>query len=504
MTIKSPTGRLARWALILQPFNIQIEYKPGKTNVIADPLSRPPCDNTHSEASNCEICSFHIDMPRKNSSDGREVQLNDTELKKIIDCFEGKTDDMVYWTKRGFIMNDGLLYCYDNDDTEDAQLVLPKEERSEILEFYHNQETAGHYGMNRTLHKITSRYYWPGIRKDVEKHVRQCIECQRYKATNLKPAGLYQTVSCNRRFEVVAIDLFGPLPVSPNGFQWIFIVEDIASRWVELFRLEIATAEVCAKTLINEVFLRYGMPRRVISDNGVQFVSAVMQKVMFCFNIQHTLTPVYHPEANPVEREDRDMKAQLAILVGNDHQSYDDKLQSIRFAMNTTMCQSTKYTAAYLTFGRDLRTLDDVHHDMKSIVQSENFVAEITTFLEQIVDVFKNVKESVNKQQDHNKHYSNDRRRAQPNFDVGSKVLITTHVLSKSSKEVTSKFVPKRDGPYIIIERKGNTSYVVAHEDDITIPLGTYHASALTPFVNTSSEPVQPVRLLRRRGRPRK
>ena len=46
------------------------------------------------------------------------------------------------------------------------------------------------------------------------------------------------------------------------------------SRWTELFRLEEATAEACAKILIEEIFLRYGLPRRVKSDNGVQFVSA--------------------------------------------------------------------------------------------------------------------------------------------------------------------------------------------------------------------------------------
>lgn len=85
-------------------------------------------------------------------------------------------------------------------------------------------------------------------------------------------------------------------------------MEDIASRWVELFPLEIATAEACAKALIDKIFLRYGVQRKIISDNGVQFVSAVMQKVVFCFNIQHTLTPVYHPEANPVERKNRDVK----------------------------------------------------------------------------------------------------------------------------------------------------------------------------------------------------
>lgn len=86
--------------------------------------------------------------------------------------------------------------------------------------------------------------------------------------------------------------------------------------------------------IIDEVCLRYGIPRKVISDNGIQFISAVIPQVVYCCNIQHTLTSVCHPESNPVERKNRDLKAQLPILVGNDHQSWDEKIKSIRFAIN--------------------------------------------------------------------------------------------------------------------------------------------------------------------------
>lgn len=229
MSIKSPTGRLARWALLLQPFNIQIEYKPGKTNVIADTLSRPPCQDAHEEKESCEICAFSIEIPRTSSKEIRESQLSDPELKVIIECLGKHEEDETYWSKRGYFINDGVLYCYNDDETEEPQLVVPKDEREEILKFYHSDNTADHYGVQRTTQKIAARYYWPGMRRDISKYVKECIECQRYKATNLKPAGFYQTVASNQRFEVIAIDLFGPLPITPNGFQWIFITEDIAS-----------------------------------------------------------------------------------------------------------------------------------------------------------------------------------------------------------------------------------------------------------------------------------
>lgn len=205
----------------------------------------------------------------------------------------------------------------------------------------------------------------------------------------MKPAGLLQTVCSNRRFEIVAVDLFGPLPTTPQGNQWILIVEDLCSRWTELFPLKIASAQNCALTLLNEVFLRYGIPRRLHSDNGTQFISAVMQKLTYCLGIRQSFTPVYHPEANPVERKNRDLKVQLSICVGKDHTTWDLKLPSIRFAINTVKCATTGYSAAYLTFGRELRTPIEVQNDLKAIVRAEHFVPQKTPHFLRLADTLK-------------------------------------------------------------------------------------------------------------------
>lgn len=162
-------------------------------------------------------------------------------------------------------MSSGILYRYVPDaDTEEAQLVVPECARQKILEEYHDSPTSGHYSYERTLNKISQRYFWPRMRQQIKDYVRNCTECQKYKPTNSKPAKLLKTPVAQQRFEVVAIDLFGPLPVSKEGYQWIFICEDISTRWVELFPLVYAIAEACAKCFIDEVVLRYGTPRRVI------------------------------------------------------------------------------------------------------------------------------------------------------------------------------------------------------------------------------------------------
>ncbi|GFT76597.1 pro-Pol polyprotein [Trichonephila clavipes] len=123
--------------------------------------------------------------------------------------------------------------------------------------------------------------------------IKNCPDCIKYKASNQKPSGLLQTPVPAQRFETLAIDLFGPLPESKDGKRWILIIEDCTTKWVELFALPNATAKECAITLIEEVLLRYGIPRHLISDNGTQLVSAVMQQICYLLNIHQSLYTIH-------------------------------------------------------------------------------------------------------------------------------------------------------------------------------------------------------------------
>lgn len=505
MSLKSPSGRLARWALKLQPFNLKILYTPGRSNLVADTLSRPPCGN-HSEYS-CSICTMAVDLPRKGGKSIRDEQLKDAEIKLIIDALEDPVQDDVgnRLASRGYLLNHGILYRYSPDsDSEQTQLVIPQQERIQILRAYHDDPTAGHYGIDRTTARITALYHWPTMRKDIRKFIQQCTACQRYKNTNLKPAGLFQGSATHHRFEIIAIDLFGPLPRTPDGFQHIFIIEDIASRWVELFALSEATAMNCATLLLNEIILRYGIPRRIISDHGSQFISAVIQKLTYCLNIRHTLTPVYHPQANPVERKNRDLKTQLAIYVEGDHTAWKEKLPAIRFAMNTAKNQSTGYTAAYLTFGRELRAPEEIQHDLREIVHSENFIPEISPQLLRLANTLQEAKENTEAMQNRNRTQFDPKRRADPGYNPGDKVLVTTHAQSNAAKQFTAKLAPKRDGPYIILKQHGPASYAVAHPSVPSIPVGTFHTSMLSRYHDNDEDSTVPVMPIRRRGRPSK
>jgi hypothetical protein len=108
MSLKSPSGRLARWALQLQPYNLRIEYTPGKANVVADTLSRPFLTE---EPPLCHISLIHTELPRRGAAETRQGQFNDPDLKKIIDAYEhGTREETERWTARGYLLTHGVLF----------------------------------------------------------------------------------------------------------------------------------------------------------------------------------------------------------------------------------------------------------------------------------------------------------------------------------------------------------------------------------------------------------
>jgi hypothetical protein len=206
---------------------LQSFYTPGRANALADLLSRPAMPEENAELSS-SLRSLEIELPRRNELEIRTEQLKDPDLKKIIDALTNATPEVAQpWLNRGYLLNSGVLYCYSQDnDEEAAQLLVPDHERTRVLKQYHDSPTAGHYGIERTYHRIQQRYYWPGMRRYIADYLKTCHECQGYKPHNLKPAGLLQTPVLQQRMEVIAIDLFGPLPPASTGERWILIIED--------------------------------------------------------------------------------------------------------------------------------------------------------------------------------------------------------------------------------------------------------------------------------------
>lgn len=115
--------------MLIQSFNITVVYTAGKINVVADTLSRPPV----TDEPIIESSAFEIDFPNRGPVQLRQLQLGDEDVAKIINRLE-KPDDPSFenYLARGYIMEQGALYRYNNEDTEDAQMVVPDTFRHHI------------------------------------------------------------------------------------------------------------------------------------------------------------------------------------------------------------------------------------------------------------------------------------------------------------------------------------------------------------------------------------
>ncbi|GFX55479.1 retrovirus-related Pol polyprotein from transposon 412 [Trichonephila clavipes] len=305
-----------------------------------------------------------------------------------------------------------------------------KEKLNLLLESFQNVFEPGGEATNILEHHINTGNSPPiSVPPYRMSPVKNCPDCIKYKASNQKPSGLLQTLVPAQRFETLAIDLFGPLPESKD-----------------------------------EVLLRYGIPRHLIGDNGTQFVSAVMQQICYLINIHQSLIPVYHPQANPVERKNRDLKPRLAILVQDKHVCWSEKLPFIRFALNTAKCETTGQTAAFLNFGGELRAPSEVVNDIRVVIQNDNFVPEITPYLKKFAKFSTQIREVGEEQQDSRKFYADKKRKAAPTYQPGEHVFVASHPLSSAAQGRSVKLMPRRDGPYVILTQRSLSLTIILRD----------------------------------------
>ena len=85
----------------------------------------------------------------------------------------------------------------------------------------------------------------------------------------------------------------GPLPTSSKGYQYILVVTDLLSKWVEAFPLCATDSETLAKVLVDEIVCHYGVP---VSDQGANLNSQVIMSLCKRLGINHTRTTAYHPQ----------------------------------------------------------------------------------------------------------------------------------------------------------------------------------------------------------------
>src|SRR5882762_10761134 len=157
------------------------------------------------------------------------------------------------------------------------KIFIPNDEelKEEILWAHHDAPIAGHPGRFRTQELINREYWWPNITKDVRSYVEGCETCQRTKIHCIKSkAPLYPTDIATEPWETISVDIVGPLPES-RGYNAILVVTEYLTKMKILVPCTTKiTSSGVAVIFHQEVFRKFGLRKKVISDRGGQLLRA--------------------------------------------------------------------------------------------------------------------------------------------------------------------------------------------------------------------------------------
>ena len=232
--IDSPSGRLDRWAIELGQWDYEIRYHRGAENHVADALSRQPLS----------VCT---------------VDTKDSG-KWYRDTLAGVQSDPRSFPE--YCIHEGRLFRHllhkfdfnEHSESEVWKLCVPAGERQRVLEKTHDNPTAGHLGIAKTLNRLARHYYWPGMMREEASHVRNCT--QKHKTSQQSPPGTMHATTVTQPWEMVSVDLMGPKPRSDRGNTWLLVMQDRYTKWFELRALSKATSAAVSKALKEQVIRR--------------------------------------------------------------------------------------------------------------------------------------------------------------------------------------------------------------------------------------------------------
>lgn len=155
-------------------FDYEIQYKQGKTNVVAADLSRVD----GAKILHMAMTVIERDL-LKQIQEGYE---KDVVVKGIIEELKKKTR-----SKQHYSWYQEILH-------RKNKIVVPSQAnlRLMILQWLHGSNLAGHSGRDVTVQRVKSFFYWKGVAKDIHAFLRACTTCQQCKYDTSASHGLLQ------------------------------------------------------------------------------------------------------------------------------------------------------------------------------------------------------------------------------------------------------------------------------------------------------------------------
>nr|ADB85436.1 putative retrotransposon protein [Phyllostachys edulis] len=297
-----------------------------------------------------------------------------------------------------------------------------------------------------------------------------------------QPAQALQTIPLSWPFATWGLNILGPFPKAPGGFEFLFVAIDTFTKWIEAEPMTGITTKAAKRFMMRCVITRFGVPSRIITDNGKQFSSAKFQK--FCDELGTRLcyASVAHPQSNgAVERANsqimRGIKTRVFDQLIKRSGAWVQELPSVLWAIRTTTSRATGETPFFLVFGAEAMLPPELKIRSTRVEtftdsNQEQLRADDINLLEERRN--QALIRSAVYQQALRRYYD---RKVQPrSLAVGDLVLRLCQ--SKSNR---NKLSPKWEGPYTVVEVTRPGSVRLAMEDGQVL-LNSWNIDQLRKF----------------------
>lgn len=407
-----------------------------------------------------------------------KLQKEDETLKKVrekdIDVERIRGKNSSYYTMKDDILF--RVYQQETRDNEIEQVVVPKELRTQVMGLAHESIMGGHLGVKKTMDKIQASFYWPGIHGDITRYCRSCDICQKtLNKGKVTKVPLMKMPLIETPFKRVAVDIVGPIhPMTDRHNRYILTMVDYATRFPEAIPLKSVTTVEVAEAMV-DMFSRLGVPEEILSDQGVQFMSEVMQEVSRLLSVKRIVSTPYHPICNGLcEKFNGTLKQMLKRLCESKPKDWDRYVNAALFAYREAPQESTGFAPFELLYGRTVRGPVQI---LKQLWTEEIEEPDVKSSYEYIVDLRERMEEGIKlaheslqqAQRRYKKYY--DRKAKQREFKAGDEVLI---MLPTDA----NKLLMQWKGPYKIEKKMGL--------NDFRIKIGgkskVYHANMLKKY----------------------
>ena len=479
-SLSSPfhSARVIRWILALQEYNFVIRHCRGSDNIVTDFFSRHFPGHSKETHPNHFIWSCVQAVPenRNSSNDAvhlvAEITMKRELVRELRDIAKYQADDETIKVLRSkpsnklkFLEENNVLYVKLYDSNE-WKLCLPRALVNTTRKSAHEQ--FGHAGAYKLFAYLNEFFFWRRMKSDIKSYTKGCDLCQRVKFLNYKMEGAYQFLKTSEPNEMVSVDFYGPLPRSVGGVQYLFVLQDLFSKLVTIYAIKKANTRTCLNKLINHYVLHIGIPKRILSDHGTQFVSPQWKAKLESLGLEVLYSSIRNLQSNPVERTMREIGRILRTYCSERHTRWATQIESVQDCMNYTTHQSTGFTPFYLHFQK---------HPKEQIFKLFPRLRRETLSREVQLRIANEKLQRAFEQR-----CASQKSVSKISLKVGDLVLLRVPHLSNAARNEIHKFFHVFEGPYKIIKQNGANAFVLSIPEDTNKIKGVFNRLNLRPY----------------------